>query len=138
MGSRYQVLSWTTAAGTTIAAPLRTIWPLDTGILTRLEIMIPSGHNGLTGIRILRSQQQVIPWANSQFLVANGETIGIDYGEELTEGFLDIRTYNTDIYDHTFYSRATMTDLPDASAAGGLSAPIIATALLTSAGVPSS
>src|SRR3979490_739545 len=137
MGSRYFVNAINVPALTAILAPHTTNFVLEDQILTRLEVNIPTGHNGNTGIRILRSQQQVIPWANSQFLIANGETISIDYGEELTESKLVVITYNTDIFDHTFYLRATMTDRPVKASAGPLSSPVIPTALFTSLGVPS-
>jgi hypothetical protein len=137
MSSRYFILNVTVPGRTQINNPITTTWQLEDQILTRLECDIPPGHNGGTGIRILRSQQQVIPWANNQFLVANDRLLSIDYGEELTESKLVIITYNTDVYDHTFYLRATMTDRPLTGAADTLAGPVIPTASFTSAGVPS-
>jgi hypothetical protein len=137
MGTRFRVLPITSPAGTAILTPNQTLWQLDDSILTRLEIMVPDGHNGNTGIRCLRSQQQIIPWSNSRFLIANSETVSIEYGEELTESQLLVLTYNVDIFDHTFYLRATMTDMPLLAGQGGVPPAIVPSALLTSAGVPS-
>lgn len=137
MGSRYILNDILVPALTTIAAPQTTTWQLDNNILTRLECDIPNGHNGNTGIRVLRSQQQVIPWANFKFLVANNRLVNVDYGEELTESKLVVIAYNTDVYDHTFYLRATMTDRPQLAASSTLGAPVIPTLLFTSTAVPS-
>lgn len=137
MASRYYTLNVLTPAGTTVAAPLSTTWLLEDQILTGLEIDIPDGHNANTGIRMLRSTQQVIPWGNKNYLIANDRLLTIAVGDELTEGKLVVVTYNVDIYDHTFYLRATITDVATSSSGGASGAPAVATALLTSSGVPS-
>lgn len=137
MASRFYVLPVTTPAGTTIAVPLQTVWVLEFNQLVRIDVMVPTGHNGATGIRFIRSTQQVIPRGNSIPLIANGETVPILIDEELTEGKLIVLTYNTDIYDHTHYLRATMSDLPSIGPQGAAVAGIVPSALLTSAGVPS-
>jgi len=138
MASRFYVLPVTVAAGTAVATPQQTVWPLEFNKLSYISVMVPPGHNGNTGIRFQRSTQQVIPRGNSIPLIANSETVLIDVDEELTESKLVVLTYNTDIYDHTFYLRALMTDLPSIGSGGALPPPIIASALLTSAGVLSS
>lgn len=135
MGSRYRTLAILVTAGTTIAAPNQILWQLEDNILTTLSILVPPGHNGTTGIRFLRSQQPVIPFAAGRYLIANGETVNIEYNEELTESQLLVQTYNTDIYDHTFYLRAVITDLPSIGPRGSTVPAIVPTALLTSAGV---
>lgn len=137
MASRFYVLPVNTPAGTAIAAPLQTVWIMEFNLLESISVMVPRGHNGATGIRFQRSTQQVIPRGNIIPLIANGETVLININEELTEGKLVVLTYNTDIYDHAFYLRATMSDLPSIGPGAALSSPIIPTALLTSSGVPS-
>lgn len=90
----------------------------------------------MTGIRILRSQQQVIPWGNLNYLIANDRRFSVDVGDELTESKLVILTYNTDIYNHSHYLYATITDMPLQGLSPAQNSPIVATALLTSTGVP--
>lgn len=107
---RLYYLSPLTPAGTSIAAPLSTSWPLEDAQLKRVVITVPPGHNGLTGIRVLWSGQQIIPWANNQFLVANGRTIEVNFDDYMTIMGLVVVTYNTDVFDHTFYLEATVTD----------------------------
>lgn len=135
MASRFYVLPVTTPAGTAVNAPLQNTWLLEFNQLIRIDVMVPPGHNGTTGIRFVRSTQQVIPRGNSIPLIANGETVPILIDEELTEGKLFILTHNTDIYDHTHYLRATMSDLPSIGPRGSAVPAIVPSALLTSAGV---
>jgi hypothetical protein len=116
MATRLYTLNVITSAGTAIAAPLITTWALEDNLLQDIEVFIPNGHNGATGIRVLRSQQQVAPWGNNSFLIANDATVAVPVGEELTESKLVIQTYNTGSYDHTFYLRAAISDLSAAAA----------------------
>lgn len=111
MASRYYTLTLLTPAGTAVATPLSTTWQLEDQTLASVEVDIPDGHNGLTGIRVIRSQQQVVPWGNNSFLVANNRLVTVPVNQELTEAKLVILTYNTGFYDHSFYLRATITDL---------------------------
>lgn len=104
--------SVTCPAGTLQAAPLSSAFPLEDAIMRRLAITIPDGHNGLTGIRILRGGQQIMPWANNQYIVANNRTIPIDYDDEITESGLNVVAFNVDVFDHTFYIEAVIADLP--------------------------
>jgi len=98
-------------AGTPISAPVIQSWPLDEATLKRIEITIPDGHNGLTGIRILWAGQQIIPWSNNQYLVGSGRTIPVEFNQDITISGLVIEAYNTDVYSHSFYLLATVVDL---------------------------
>lgn len=137
MASRYYVISVTVPAGTVSTAPQVTTWQLEDQTLTRIELDIPDGHNAQTGIRIIRSGQQVIPWSNNQYLQANGRLLSIDVGQELTESKLVINTINNDVFDHTFYLRATITDMPLSGQSPTQMSPIVASALLVGPAVPS-
>lgn len=136
MATRYYVNSITVPPGTLATAPQITTWQIEDAILARIELDIPNGHNGQTGIRVLRSQQQVIPWSNNQYLVANARLLSVDYGLELTESKLVVHTINADVFAHTFYLRATITDLPLPTSSGSSAPPIVASALLVGPAVP--
>jgi hypothetical protein len=99
-------------AGTLSTAPATFPLPLEESTLKKIEITIPSGHNGLTGIRVTWSGQQIIPWGNNSFLVANGQVIAVDFDDYMTAKGVVISAYNTDVYVHKFYVRATISDLP--------------------------
>lgn len=137
MPFRYYGLEVTTNPQTLASNPLNTSWPLEFAKLVSIEIDVPAGHNGLTGIRFNRSKQQVIPVGNNSFLRLNDRMITVSVDEELTEGGLQVVTYNNDNYIHTHFLRATIANLDAQGQAGPLPTPIIASALLTSAAVPS-
>lgn len=132
MATRYYAINVTTPTSTMPSSPLVTVWKMEDVILSRIEIDVPPGHNALTGIAIFRSQQQVIPWGNSGFLIANDRLLVIDVNEELTESELVIHTYNQDIFQHTHYLRATVSDIQAAGTSSALPAPIIPSAILVS------
>lgn len=99
--------------GTTIAAPLVSLPQIPHGILEAIDLQIPPGHVGATGIRFTYSQQQVLPWSN---------TVAWINGDDLNETFpLDVEvndqlrviTYNVGNYPHTFYLRFRVRQLDD-------------------------
>jgi hypothetical protein len=106
----YQTL--TVGAGNSISTPVSQAWPLEDNELTKIVVTIPDGHCGLTGFRILRAQQQIVPFANSQYLVANDRTLTYEFDDEITTTGLVLEGYNNDIFPHTFYCEATVTNLP--------------------------
>jgi hypothetical protein len=99
-------------AGTAITAPASQAWPLEDNELANIHVTVPDGHCGLTGFRILQAQQQIVPFANSQYLVANDEKIDYPFDDEITSTGLVLEGYNTDIFQHTFYVRALVKNLP--------------------------
>lgn len=107
----YQTL--TVPAGTPATAPVSQAWPLEDNQLLDVHITIPDGHCGLTGFRILQAQQQIVPFANDSFIVANDEKIDYPFDDQITSTGLVLNGYNTDIFPHTFYVRATVTNLPE-------------------------
>lgn len=99
-------------AGTAQATPVSVPVTLEDAILKGVECVVPDGHCGLTGIRLLQSQQQIFPWANNSYLVANDEKIPIAYDDQIQSSGITAQGFNTDIFDHSFYLRFTITDLP--------------------------
>lgn len=106
----YQTLA--VPAGTAISAAVSQAWPLEDNQLKEVTIEVPDGHCGLTGVRILQAQQQIVPFANSSYLVANGRTFAYPFDDEITSSGLVIQGFNTDIFTHTFYCTALVTNLP--------------------------
>lgn len=113
---RLYLLTVTTPANTTALGELLTDWPLEDSKLGTVQIITPDGHNGLTGIRIIKSGQQIIPWGADSHLVMNAEDLTIPFNDEMQSTGLVIGTYNTDVFDHTHYLRAVITDLPEPGA----------------------
>lgn len=107
---RFYFLNPLIPANTPIATPVTTPWALAGEHLAYINITVPDGHNGLTGIRILWSGQQIIPWANNQYLIANNRTVPITVDEDISESGLSVVAYNTDVFDHNFYLEALVAD----------------------------
>jgi hypothetical protein len=106
----YQTL--TVGAGNSVNTPISQAWPLEDNQLKKIVITIPDGHCGLTGFRILRAQQQIVPFANNLYLVANDRTITYEFDDQISSTGLVLQGYNADIFPHTFYCEATVTNLP--------------------------
>lgn len=85
---------------------------LEDAELKEIDCRIPDGHCGLTGIRLLQSQQQIWPWANNSYFVGNDDKLNIPYDDQIQASGIVANAYNTDIFQHSFYLRFTITDLP--------------------------
>ena len=75
------------------------------GVVHRIHISIPSGHGGLTGIRILQGLHQIAPTSGSEWF--SGDDLELDYTDFIeideTPFELTIEAYNEDdTYAHTF------------------------------------
>lgn len=96
----------TVTLGTAQASPATTQWDLGNVIIETLEIMIPKGHSGLTGIHVDYQGVALIPFSQPPvFLIAADETITVPVGLEVGAA-LSVVAYNTDVFDHAFYLRA--------------------------------
>jgi hypothetical protein len=100
-----------TPAGTSPDVPLQTAFPLVDGTLTAVTILIPDGHSGLTGIRILQADQEIIPWSNDDWLISNDEVISISVNTSISAVGLTIETYNTDAFEHRHWVRAQVINI---------------------------
>lgn len=111
MAGRVYEADLTVPAGTAAAAPISAVWALDQGTLIKVRIVVPSGHNGLTGIRVLWAGTPIIPYAGAAYIVANNEQMEWEINQEVNIGSVSIQAYNTDIYPHSFYLRGLLTGL---------------------------
>lgn len=96
----------TTDASTTEANAKKTTIKLTAGIITKVGILIPAGHAGLTFCRIHRALHQIFPSIAGQYFTGDGVYISWDdYLPILYPPFdVDIYTWNTDdTYNHTMH-----------------------------------
>ena len=121
-------LSVTVPAGTLPTAPIQVPWSLADVNLDYIDIVVPDGHSGQTGVQILWAGTVIIPWSESAYLIANNEKIHVEVGTYITVTGLVVQAYNEGIYDHSFYLRAhiTYTTAPVVT-----QAPAIGTAVVT-------
>jgi hypothetical protein len=129
MSTRVYTTVFTIPAGTAIAAPLSQAIALENNILDSLDVTIPDGHVGLTGLAVFWSGTQIFPYQGATWINGNNERIGYAYDAEITQNGLSLVGYNTDIYPHSFYLRWYVSDL-DAT-------PPVANDLATGGGAPS-
>lgn len=108
---RYYPLDITVPNGTSISSPLTTLTTLENAILVDVEILIPPGHNALTGIRVRQSRQQIIPWGNDSWISADNYVRVFDVNAEIGSKSISVQTYNGDTFDHTFYMRFHIREL---------------------------
>jgi hypothetical protein len=73
--------------------------------LDSIEIRIPPGHLGLTGLQILNAGTNIVPYGNQyEYLVGNDDLLRYDVGVEVDTG-LGFSATNADIYYHYWYLR---------------------------------
>ncbi len=78
---------------------------IQNGVIHRIEIIIPAGHAGLTGVRLLRSLHQIAPTSGSEWFI--GDDVHLSYAEfvEISDVpfSLSVEAYNEDdTYAHSF------------------------------------
>lgn len=111
---RLYYLEFTVPAGTPISAPVSSTWPLEDNYLIEITTRIPPGPSGQMGFRILWSEQQIVPWGNNSYLIADNEEIVWRSNTAMTVSGLVVQGYNTGTYPHTAYLRALISTLPPA------------------------
>lgn len=126
MAYRVYPLTVVVQAGVPPTAPSSTPWKTEDNTIVSIEIEIPPGHNGQTGIRLLKGDVQILPFGMGTWIIANDTDKVFPVGDYVPTGDLVIQTYNTGIYSHSFYLRMTVEDYiqpvpsPNATEAGAL------------------
>lgn len=108
--SRVEVFDVLAPAGTAIASPLEVLTPFIQGDVVGIELVIPAGHNGLTGIRLAVAHAPVIPRTSGAWLIGNNESIELDTIGYPSTGAWSAFVYNRDQFDHTFHVRYLVAD----------------------------
>lgn len=101
----------TVPSGTSAVAPTTTTIPLENAYLVDVEVLIPPGHAGLTGIRVRQSLQQVIPWSSNSWISSDNYNRIFPFNGEIGSRSISVQTYNTDSFDHSFQVRFHLRDL---------------------------
>lgn len=105
MAQRVFTRTVTVPAGTAIATPLSVDISFNQSVVETVEIVIPDGHAGFTGIALQQAHQQVIPEEAGTWLISNDEKIIFAIEDFIDNGNWQAVMYNTDVYDHSFYLR---------------------------------
>ena len=105
LGTYVWPVNLTCPAGTPVDTPLVTQPALGDIWIDNIELRIPSGHNGLTGIYVANNNTAIITFGSPPtYLIGSDDLLTFDAGVEC-DTQLSIVTYNTDVFDHTFYLR---------------------------------
>lgn len=110
-------------ANTAQASPQVTAEDLGQLVLETVQVIVPSGHAGLTGWQLVWQERTLVPWGETaRFVVADG--VPLDFPVDLVvTAPLQVRAFNTDEeFSHTFYVSYRVHDLIPV-AAGDVLAP---------------
>ena len=107
-----QVTQPSCPAGTAIAAYTTTPAGISTALLHRVEVRIPAGHQGYTGIALLDSGHCIVPFDAEalSWLVGDNDRLSFDYGREVGSNVV-LATYNTGTYVHAWQVRLIYTPM---------------------------
>jgi hypothetical protein len=92
-----QVVEPSCAANTPASSPIATQVGISTAWLWEVNVRIPPGHAGLTGIALVDGGQFVVPYGltMAQWLVGDDDDLTFPYDEQIGSK-VDLFTYNTD------------------------------------------
>jgi hypothetical protein len=105
----------TVPAKRAITNPLIQQLTLQDAILDRMQVRVPAGHTGLTGIAVLWSGAQIWPTIPGTWTSGDNELFEWEYGKEVTAAGLQLSGYNTDVHAHTFYARFWLSNVQPVS-----------------------
>ena len=105
MASRIETPTIVVPGGTAIAAPQTTALTLRDAILERIQVRVPPGPSGLVGFAFVHSGQQVIPFRDGQWIIADDENLDWAVEDYPTGNKWSVKAYNIDLYSHTLYLR---------------------------------
>jgi len=100
--------SITVPANTAKTNPVKKTIKLRAGTITKISVLIPTGHCALAHLAIYHGETQIMPWGEDQYIEGDGETIDWtpDYQLPSEPATLEVRAWNEDdTYQHTFYLR---------------------------------
>lgn len=90
-------------AGTPSVSPVEVSLSFPQGEVEWVDIVIPSGHNGFTGLALGRDGNRIWPSRGLGFLVANDTTVRWNLTNAGNSGRWSAFAYNTDGIRHRFY-----------------------------------
>lgn len=124
--ARIYETSVTVPAGTLPTAPQVTSWVTEDNDVLDIEVEIPPGHNGLTGVRVMKGDVQLLPFGTNTWLIANDYSRVFTVGEYLPTVDVKIQAYNQGSFSHTFYLRMTVVNhtVPVPAVPAGTGAPL--------------
>ena len=114
MADRVEVKSATCPAGTLQANAIEVDLSFTPGIVTEVEIVIPWGHAGLTGLAIAQAHSIIIPASGDVWISGDDDVIRWPVDNYLNSGSWSAFVYNLDVSNpHSWYFRFLVNEIPD-------------------------
>ncbi len=110
VANRVESFAVVCTAGTLSTSPATIDTSFDDGNVVRVELDVPAGHSGYTGVQILAAGAQYLPKTDGVYLIADDHQFGWDTLVTIDTGAWSLRCYNEDSFDHTFYVRFSVLD----------------------------
>lgn len=107
---RVYAIAVTVPPGTLPSNPQVTPWVTEDNVIVSIELEVPPGHNGLTGIRIAKGGNQILPFSAGTWIIANDYVHTYELRDQLPTSDMAIQAYNQGAYTHTFYLRMSVTN----------------------------
>lgn len=106
MADRVEIFSVTCAANVAQSAAIETNLSFPPGYAREVEIVIPAGHAGVTGIAIAQAHQIIIPSSGNTWIISDDEIIRWPLSNYSDSGSWSAFTYNNDATNpHSWYLR---------------------------------
>lgn len=122
----HQVWNVTPAVGTTPLAPQTDTFAVPLRKLQRVTLRVPAGHQGLTGIEIETQGLQLVPFNQpGTYIIADNDRFDFDIAVQV-DGSLKAKSFNKDVWPHTFYMVVYLTSPPPAPSSGPIQLQAIA------------
>lgn len=100
MAERLETPRVTIPAGTAITAPVTIPLTFLEGVVTQVDVQVPTGWNGLVGFRIAHSLTQLIPYNPGDWVVVNGVFLQWPLRAFPTGQKWSVQAYNQGLFDH--------------------------------------
>jgi hypothetical protein len=125
-------IAFTVPAGTPQSSPVSVTWHTEDNVIDDIELEIPPGHNGLTGIRVMKGDSQLLPFSTGTFIVANDYSRVFPMHLYMPTSDIILQGFNNGAYPHTFYLRMTISDyVPPSPVGTGQTASTVAAGSVT-------
>jgi len=122
MAQRVELKQATASAGGTVGITSEVDLSFNPGTVLRIEVKIPPGHGGTTGLQIAQAHQVIIPYSNDDFIIGDDDDLGWSVTDFLNSGSWSAYVYNSDpTWPHTWYFRFLVNEI---AAVPSLAAPV--------------
>lgn len=103
MAQRIESRVATCRAGVPQSGALEVDLSFEPGNVKRIDLLIPDGHAGATGIGVAQAHQVIIPATGDQWVVGNDQRTMWNVDDFLNTGDWSAFVYNNGDYPHSWY-----------------------------------